>query len=101
MNSEQQVHSALTHDSISVIFYSSHFCEPCARTRRVVDEVEKLLPWLVIEERDVAACQSQAQADQIRSTPTILIRSRDGSEVMRATGIPTVTALLNAISAAV
>ena len=94
------VSPALTVQGISLVFYSSHFCEPCARTREVLRKVAELLPSLTIVERDVVDSLGDAEIDGIRSTPTVIIRDGEGEEVVRAEGVPTLSAVLVAVSRA-
>jgi thioredoxin 1 len=79
--------------------FSSLFCVPCQATRRVLAEVERLLPWLTVEELDVAAHPDRAEAERIRSTPTILVLA-DERETMRAEGVPTAPQVLQAVARA-
>ena len=83
-----------------VVFYSSAFCEPCRVTRGVLAEVVRLVPQVQVVERDVARFADEAEADGIRSTPTVLILDGDGTEVFRATGAPTVDHVLTAVARA-
>lgn len=78
--------------------YTSAFCEPCHRARAVVDEAQRLVPALEVEERDVAAHQERAADLGIRSTPTMIIRTAEGEEELRAEGVPTLTRLLTALA---
>jgi thioredoxin 1 len=70
-------------------------------TRAVVEDVRRLVPAAVIRELDVARDEDEAREAGIRSTPTIIVRSDDGSEVFRAAGIPTVNQVLVALAKAV
>lgn len=79
--------------------YSSLFCVPCQATRRVLAEVQRLLPWLAVEELDVAAHPDRAEAERIRSTPTILVHAGD-VQVLRAEGVPTAPQVLQAVARA-
>ncbi|OUE24874.1 thioredoxin family protein [Clavibacter michiganensis] len=76
--------------------FSSLFCVPCQSTRRVLGEVRRLVPWLPIEELDVAAHPDLAEEQRIRSTPTIIVRAGD-REVLRAEGVPTAPQVLQAV----
>jgi thioredoxin 1 len=80
--------------------YTSAFCDPCHRAREVVAEAERLVPGLVVEERDVAAHAERAEELGIVSTPTTIIRRLDGTEVVRATGVPTLNRLMTALAQA-
>jgi thiol-disulfide isomerase/thioredoxin len=83
-------------EGVRVIMFSSLFCVPCQATRRTLQEVQRLLPWLPVEELDVAAHTDLAEAERIRSTPTILVRAGD-REVLRAEGVPTAPQVLQAV----
>ncbi|KQV24651.1 MULTISPECIES: thioredoxin family protein [unclassified Microcella] len=80
--------------------YTSAFCDPCHRAREVVAEAQRLVPALVVEERDVAAHAERAEELGITSTPTTVIRRADGTEVVRAAGVPTLPRLLTALAQA-
>ncbi len=78
--------------------YTSAFCEPCHRAREVVAEAQRLVPALQVTERDIAAHQALAAELGLTSTPTTIIYSADGSEVLRASGVPTLPRLLTALA---
>ena len=78
--------------------FTSAFCDPCHRAREVIAEAQRLVPVLQVDERDVAAHQARAAELGIRSTPTTIIRSEDGAEVLRAEGVPTLARLLTALA---
>lgn len=78
--------------------YTSAFCDPCHRAREVVAEAQRLLPALEVTERDVAAHQTLAADLGITSTPTTIIYAADGSELLRASGVPTLPRLLTALA---
>lgn len=78
--------------------YTSAFCDPCHRAREVVAEAQRLLPALEVTERDVAAHQALASDLGITSTPTTIIYAADGSELLRASGVPTLPRLLTALA---
>ena len=80
--------------------YTSAFCEPCMQTRAVVAEAARLVPDAEVAEYDVANNMDAAEAENIRSTPTMIIRSADGTEVFRAAGVPTLAQVLVAAAKA-
>ncbi|WP_244629256.1 thioredoxin family protein [Clavibacter capsici] len=82
-----------------VVMFSSLFCVPCQATRRVLAEVQRLLPWLPVDELDVAAHPDRAEEEGIRSTPTILVLAGE-REVLRAEGVPTAPQVLQAVARA-
>lgn len=70
-------------------------------TRKVLEEVARLVPAAKIAELDVVADAGEAERAGIRSTPTVVIAGADGTEVFRAEGIPTVNQVLVALAKAV
>lgn len=80
--------------------FTSAFCDPCHRAREVIAEAQRLVPALQVDERDVAAHQDRAAELGIRSTPTTIIYDRDGGELLRAEGVPTLPRLLTALAEA-
>ena len=78
--------------------FTSAFCDPCHRAREVIAEAQRLVPALEVDERDVAAHQVRAAELGISSTPTTIIYDRDGGEVLRAAGVPTLPRLLTALA---
>jgi thiol-disulfide isomerase/thioredoxin len=86
---------------VNLLFFSSSFCDPCIQTRGVLKQVAMLLPDVKIAELDVARDTAQAEKAGIRSTPTIVVASADGTEVFRAEGVPTVNQVLTALAKAV
>ncbi|MEL4318120.1 thioredoxin family protein [Leifsonia sp. YIM 134122] len=80
--------------------YTSAFCEPCMQTRAVVAEAARLVPDAEVAEYDVATDMDAAEAEDIRSTPTMIVRSANGAEVFRAVGVPTLAQVLVAAAKA-
>jgi thioredoxin 1 len=85
---------------MQVDLWTSAFCAPCAAARRVVGESARLVPGLVVVERDVATDPDQVEDLGIRSTPTVIVRRSDGAEVFRSTGVPTRDQFLVAVAKA-
>lgn len=85
---------------MELIFFSSSFCEPCTQTRAVLAEVARLVPTATVRELDVARDNAEAEADRIRSTPTVIVKDDAGAEVFRARGVPTLAQVLVAIAKA-
>lgn len=75
---------------------SSSFCGACARTRAVLLDAARFLPDAAVTEIDVAHDPDAAEALDIRSTPTVVIRDDAGSVVFRAEGVPSVPQVLAA-----
>lgn len=82
------------------IFFSSAFCEPCMQTRAVLAEATRLVPQASVSELDVARDSEEAEANGIRSTPTVIVRDAAGAEVFRAVGAPTLAQVLVAAAKA-
>jgi predicted DsbA family dithiol-disulfide isomerase len=85
---------------VRVTLFTSAFCDPCIRTRAVLDDVQRLVPAAQIEERDVARDNVEAELAGIRSTPTVIVAGQDGEEAFRAQGVPTVNQVLAALARA-
>ena len=86
---------------MKLTLYTSAFCAPCMQARAVLAEVPALVAGAVVEERDVAFRSAEAEADGIRSTPTVIITADDGTEVFRAAGAPRLDQVLSALALAV
>ena len=86
---------------MKVELYTSAFCGPCHAARSVVAEASALVPLLEVDEADVVARPDEAEARDVRSTPTIVVLDRAGSEVFRAAGVPRLDQLLGALALAV
>lgn len=81
---------------MEVVLISSAFCGACARTRANISEAMTFLPDASFTELDVARDPDEAEALDIRFTPTVIVRDDHGAEVFRATGVPTVPQVLAA-----
>lgn len=86
---------------MNLLFFSSNFCEPCMATRAVLGEVATLVPAARIAELDVVRDADEAERAGIRSTPTVVVTTDDGTEVFRAEGVPTLNQVLVALAKAV
>ncbi|MFC5502007.1 thioredoxin [Lysinimonas soli] len=84
-----------------VDLYSSSFCAACTATRAVLERAAELVPAMELVERNVASFPDDAEAAGIRATPTAIVRDRDGAEVFRAEGVPTLDQVLVALARAV
>jgi thiol-disulfide isomerase/thioredoxin len=88
-------------ESVALVLYTSTFCDPCSRARAVLAEAALLAPRIVVIERDVVHDAERAEADGIHATPTVIVTGRDGVEVFRATGVPTLHQVLAAAATAI
>lgn len=86
---------------VTLTLYTSAFCQPCMQTRAVLAEAARMVPRLVVAERDVTRFAESAEADGIRATPTVIVMDAAGTEVFRAEGVPTLSHVLKAAAMAV
>lgn len=86
---------------VELTLFSSSFCDPCIQTRTVLAEVERLVPSARVRVVDVALASAESETAAIRSTPTVVVTSDDGTEVFRAVGVPTLAQVLVAAAKAV
>ncbi len=84
---------------MELILYTSAFCAPCVRARSVLRKAGKLLAQASIREVDVLSHLAESEEAGIASTPTLVVR-RDGTEVFRASGVPSVQQVLAAAALA-
>lgn len=84
-----------------VTLFSSSFCGACTATRLTLERAESLLGDRVgWREINVADEPDLVESLGISATPTVLIRAAGGTEVLRASGVPTLDHVLTAIAAA-
>lgn len=86
---------------MELTLFSSSFCDPCIQTRSVLAEVERLVPSATVRVVDVASNIDESEASGIRSTPTVVVKSNDGTEVFRAEGVPSLAQVLVAAAKAI
>jgi len=63
-------------------------------TRAVLAEAGRLVSAMNLVEHDIVREETEARAQRIRSTPTVIISGADGTEVFRAEGIPSLNQVL-------
>ena len=85
---------------MTLLFFSSLFCEPCIQTRFVLDSAARLVPAATFAELDVARDAAEAERAGIRSTPTVIVLDAEKHEVFRAEGVPTLNQVLVALAKA-
>jgi thioredoxin 1 len=78
--------------------YVSSFCGACARTRTVLELAIGVLPGSSLIEHDVAFEPDLAEANDIVSTPTVIMRDAAGVEFLRRSGVPTIEQVLAAVA---
>ncbi|CAN5514718.1 hypothetical protein BH10ACT6_BH10ACT6_01130 [soil metagenome] len=95
-----RIGAAAVDQGVIVDLYTSAFCAPCHLTRAVLADAARLVPDAEITERDVVKFEDRAEVDGIRVTPTVIVRSADGTEVFRAEGVPSLPQVLTAFAKA-
>ncbi|WP_432502294.1 thioredoxin family protein [Kineococcus arenarius] len=85
---------------MDVELFSSAFCGPCRSARAVLTEAVRLVPRARLTEVDVVEDPARGEAAGVTSTPTVLVRADDGTEVFRSTGTPTLAQALAALARA-
>lgn len=80
--------------------YTSTFCGPCHSARQVLADAERLVPAIHVREFDVVRDEARARAQQITSTPTVIVRDGAGRQVFRAQGAPSLRQVLAAAATA-
>ena len=83
---------------MELLLVTSAFCAACARTRETLTEAVRLVPTVSMTEIDVARSPDEAEALDIRATPTVLLRDDAGVEVFRAEGVPTLPQVLTVLA---
>ena len=86
--------------AIQFELFSSAFCRPCAQARVILDEATRLIPGSELTDFDNVESVERAEAEGIRMTPTIIIRTTQGDEVFRAEGAPRLQQMLAAAAKA-
>ncbi|MFD8999447.1 thioredoxin family protein [Streptomyces sp. NPDC059582] len=85
----------------TLVQFSSAFCAPCRATRRVLDEVARLVPGVAHVEIDAEAHLDLVRELDILKTPTVLVLDAAGRVVRRAAGQPRKADVIAALGAAV
>jgi thiol-disulfide isomerase/thioredoxin len=78
----------------TLLQFSSAFCAPCRATRRVLDDVARIVPGVVHVEVDAEHHLELVRRVGILRTPTTLVLDPRGVEVSRAAGAPTKQAVI-------
>jgi thiol-disulfide isomerase/thioredoxin len=73
---------------VTLVQFSTAFCQPCRATRRILDEVAHMVDGVVHVEIDAEAHLDLVRQLDIRRTPTVLILDAGGVIHKRATGAP-------------
>jgi thiol-disulfide isomerase/thioredoxin len=83
---------------VTLLQFSSAFCQPCRVTRRVLGEVVRLLPAVAHVEVDAESQLAAVRALGILRTPTVLILDPAGRVVRRASGQPRAADVIAAVA---
>jgi len=74
--------------SVTVVQFSSAFCQPCRATRRILEEVTAMVPGVAHVEIDAEDNLDLVRALDIRRTPTVLFLDSSGTLRKQASGLP-------------
>lgn len=80
--------------------YTSAFCAPCHAMRVRLGRAAELVPELVLEEIDALGADPRPAAENILSTPTLIVRGPDGAETARLSGAAPLPNILVALASA-
>jgi thiol-disulfide isomerase/thioredoxin len=78
----------------TLLQFSSAFCAPCRSTRRVLEDVARIVPGVRHVEVDAEHHLELVRRLGILRTPTTLVLDPQGREVSRASGAPTKQAVI-------
>jgi thiol-disulfide isomerase/thioredoxin len=73
---------------VTVVQFSSAFCQPCRATRRILEEVTAMVPGVAHVEIDAEDNLDLVRALDIRRTPTVLFLDSAGVVRKQASGLP-------------
>ncbi len=73
---------------VTVVQFSSAFCQPCRATRRILEEVTAMVPGVAHVEIDAEDNLDLVRALDIRRTPTVLFLDAEGVVRKQASGLP-------------
>lgn len=86
-------------ERFTLLQFSSAFCAPCRATRRILEDVSAAVPGVAHLDVDAEHHLEVVRRLGILRTPTTLILDGSGSEIGRATGVPTRAAVLAVVAA--
>ena len=78
----------------TLLQFSSAFCAPCRATRRVLEDVARILPGVRHVEVDAEHHLDLVRRLGVLRTPTTLVLDPHGREVSRASGAPSKQAVI-------
>ena len=83
---------------ITLVQFSTAFCQPCRATRRVLGDVVSQLPAVRHVEVDAESHLDAVRELRIMRTPTVLVVDRTGRVVSRASGQPRTADVIAAVA---
>jgi thiol-disulfide isomerase/thioredoxin len=83
---------------VTLVQFSTAFCQPCRATRQVLHPVVRQLPAVRHVEVDAESHLEEVRELGILRTPTVLVVDRDGRVVNRATGQPRPVDVISAVA---
>jgi len=78
----------------TLLQFSSAFCAPCRATRRVLEDVARIVPGVTHVEVDAEHHLDLVRRLGVLRTPTTLVLDPQGREVSRASGTPSKQAVV-------
>jgi thiol-disulfide isomerase/thioredoxin len=78
----------------TLLQFSTAFCAPCRATRRVLEEVARIVPGVAHVEVDAEHHLDLVRRLGVLRTPTTLVLDQHGREVSRAAGAPSRQAVI-------
>ncbi|WP_246081110.1 thioredoxin family protein [Nonomuraea mesophila] len=88
-------------ERVTLVQFSTAFCQPCRATRRILSDVSTLVPGVRHVEIDAESRLDLVRRLQIMRTPTVLVLDVAGAVVKRASGLPRKADVLVAVGDAV
>jgi len=86
---------------LTVVQFSTAFCQPCRATRRVLSEVASQVAGVSHVEIDAESHLDLVRRLEIWRTPTVFVLDRSGRIIRRASGQPRPVDVIAAVGAAV
>jgi thiol-disulfide isomerase/thioredoxin len=83
---------------VTLVQFSTAFCQPCRATRRILDQVVTQLPAVRHVEVDAESHLDAVRELGIMRTPTVLVVDRAGRVVRRASGQPRAADVIAAVA---
>lgn len=87
-------------ERVTLVQFSTAFCQPCRATRRVLDGVAGMVDGVAHVEVDAESRLDLVRRLDVTGTPTVLVLDASGRVVRRAGGQPRKADVIAAIGAA-